>query len=325
MITLTAIREAWGRVSPHVNSTCLLPAPWLEEVTGRPVFLKPENLQITGSFKVRGAANLLISTNSRLMRGGVITASSGNHGLGIAYMGARLGIPVTVVIPESCASVKRNLLDKWGARSIVYGRSSKERRQYARTLAETEDILFVHSHDDPLVIAGQGTIGLEILAELPEVGAVLIPVGGGGLIAGIATAIKEINPNVLVYGVEPEIGCCMKQSLDKGEIVELLETPSTIADGLRGTRPGEIPFSVVKNHVDGILTVSEEAIEEAVRRLHRDSKLVVEPSGAVVVAALMEQRLPKEATVGPVCTVLSGGNMDNDVLIRILEKSKGES
>ena len=174
----------------------------------------------------------------------------------------------------------------------------------------------MHSHDDPFVIAGQGMIGLEILESLPDAGTVLVPVGGGGLVAGIVTAIKEIKPSVAVYGVEPEIGCCMKLSLEKGSIVELPETPKTVADGLRGTRPGEIPFDIVKRCLDGILTVAEKSIRKGVAALHRKGRIVVEPSGAVVVAAILEGKIPPSS--GPVCAVLSGGNIDEAVLTDIL-------
>ena len=293
------------------------PPNGLDDRAGAPVFLKPENLQVTGSFKVRGAASLLTALARVSTANGVVTASSGNHGLGVAHVGRRLGIPVTVVVPETCTPAKLNGLRKLGARVEFCGRGSTERRARSRELAENEGSVFVHSHDDPHVIAGQGTIGLEILDAMPDVGTVLVPVGGGGLIAGIVTAIKETKPSVAVYGVEPEIGCCMKLSLDKGAIVELPETPHTIADGLRGTRPGEIPFDIVKRLVDGILTVGEDSIREGVRALHRSGRIVVEPSGAVVVAAILEGKLP--SSVGPVCAVLSGGNIDEAVLADILD------
>jgi threonine dehydratase len=320
VISLSDIREARGRIRPHVLVTPTLPALWLHECAGCPVHLKPESLQVTGSFKARGAGNLLLSMDKQALRKGVVTASSGNHGLGVSFIAGRLGCPATIVVPETCTPIKMEGLKALGARIVCYGRSSKERRAYSRSLADDEGMLFVHSHDDPLIAAGQGTIGLEVLESLPDVGAVLVPVGGGGLIAGIATAIKQSKPDVKVFGVEPEIGCCMKMSLDKGEIVELPATPMTIADGLRGTRPGALPFEIVRKHVDGILTVGEDAIRAAVRGLHRYSKLVVEPSGAIVVAALMEGLVPRS---GPVCAVLSGGNIDERVLVDILGKSEG--
>ncbi|WP_337997683.1 threonine/serine dehydratase [Oleispirillum naphthae] len=320
MIALSDIQEARGRIRPHVLATPVLPAPWLDQAGGGPVYLKPESLQATGSFKARGAGSLLLSLGREALAKGVVTASSGNHGLGVAFIAARLGCPATVIVPDGCTPIKMSGLKALGARVVAYGRSSKERRAYAHTLADEEGMLFVHSHDDPLIAAGQGTIGLEILDSLPGLGAVVVPVGGGGLIAGIATAIKESNPAVKVYGVEPEIGCCMKMSLDKGEIVELPATPATIADGLRGTRPGALPFAVAQKYVDGVVTVSEAAIRAAVRGLLRRSKLVIEPSGAVVAAAVMQGLIPP--CEGPVCAVLSGGNIDERVLIDIL--SEGE-
>jgi threonine dehydratase len=316
MVTLNAIREARERVASHVRPTPVLSADWLDELAGCPVFLKPENLQVTGSFKARGAASLMMALDQSAVAGGVIAASSGNHGLGVAYVGSRLGIPVTVVVPEKCSATKLDGLRQLGASVIFHGHSSLERRAHARELAETGHMLVVHSHDDPLVVAGQGTVGLEILNALPEVGTVLVPVGSGGLVSGIAVAIKESKPGVAVYGVEPEIGCRMKRSLDKGEIVELPETPDTVADGLRSTRTGDIPFAIVRRLLDGVLTVSENAIRDAVRRLHRHGKIVVEPSGAVVVAAIVEGKTPPSK--GPVCAVLSGGNLDEALLTEIL-------
>lgn len=323
MISVNTIRKARERLVQYIHPTPLLPAEWLDNFAGCPVYLKPENLQFTGSFKVRGAASLMTTLDPSATKNGVVTASSGNHGLGLAYVGNRLGVSVTVVVPESCVPSKLEGLCQLGAHVIFHGRSSIERREYAYGLAETENLVFIHSHDDPHIIAGQGSIGLEILDFLPEVGCVLVPVGGGGLIAGIASAIKELRPDITVLGVEPEIGCCMKMSLEQGAIVELPETPETIADGLRGTRPGELPFEIVQRTIDGILTVGEQTIREAVRQLHRLGKMVVEPSGAVVAAAIIENKVPFSEK--PICAVLSGGNIDESILMNdILRKSDCE-
>jgi len=297
----------------HVHPTSLLPTNWLSDIAGCPVYLKPENLQVTGSFKVRGAASLMTRLDRNAFKNGVVTASSGNHGLGVAYLGKRLNVRVTVVVPESCISSKLEGLYQFGAHVIFHGHSSIERRKYAYELADTENLLFIHSHDDPHIIAGQGSIGLEILDCLPEVGCVLVPVGGGGLIAGIASAIKELRPDITIFGVEPKIGCCMKMSLDQGAVIELPETPKTIADGLRGTRPGELPFTIIQHTVDDILTVCESTICEAVRRFHRLGKIVVEPSGAVAAAAIIEKKVPFSKK--PICAVLSGGNIDESILL----------
>ena len=313
MISLNNIREAQERLVPYIYPTPLLPAKWLGDLAGCPVYLKAENLQFTGSFKVRGAASLMTTLDLSATKNGVVTASSGNHGLGVAYVGKYLGISVTVVVPETCHSSKLEGLYQLGARVIFHGRSSIERREYAHELAKADNLVFIHSHDDPRIIAGQGSIGLEILDLLPNVGCVLVPVGGGGLIAGIALAIKELRPDITVIGVEPEIGCCMKMSRDQGSVVELPVTPETIADGLRGTRPGILPFEIVQRKVDDILTVGEQTICEAVRRFHRLGKIVVEPSGAVAAAAIIENKVPCSAK--PICAVLSGGNIDESFLI----------
>jgi threonine dehydratase len=234
----------------------------------------------------------------------------------VACAGASFGCSVEVVVPEKASRAKVEGIRRYGASVIPFGQSSHERRHFARSKAEAEGKVFVHSHDDPLVICGQGTIGTEILEDLKDVDAVLVPVGGGGLIAGVSIAVKEINPHILVYGVEPEIGCCMKMSLEKKERVELTETPPTIADGLRGTIPGELPFNIAQKNVDGMISVKEDTIREAVRLLAMGDKLVVEPSGAVVAAALLEGSSLKKGS--KICIVLSGGNMEIEKFAQIL-------
>lgn len=317
---LQMILEARKRIFPYISRTPLLYSERMASLTGSEVYLKPENLQKTGSFKVRGASNLLASMPSSALSRGIITASSGNHGLGVAYVGSRLGFPVEVVVPEKASRTKTDGIRRYGASVIPYGRSSNERRIYARSKAEAEGKIFVHSHDDPLIICGQGTIGLEIMEDLQDLDLILVPVGGGGLIAGISLAIKKSKPHIRIFGVEPETGCCMKMSLEKKKRVELQETPVTIADGLRGTVPGELPFLIARDNVEEIITVREDSIKEAVRLLAMKDKMVVEPSGAVGVAALLERGFLQKGL--RICIVLSGGNMDRDNFVRIL--SEGE-
>ncbi len=323
-----------GRVDAMIDGTGI-GAAWLVDVIGDGRFkllsLSPEEIDaISGKYSEFSRTTIPAGSYKgqdedvqTLANCGVVTASSGNHGLGVAYMGNRLGVSVTVIVPESCVPSKIEGLYQLGAQVIFHGHSSIERREYAYELAETKNLMFIHSHDDPHIIAGQGSIGLEILDFLPEVGCVLVPVGGGGLIAGIASAIKELRPGIKVLGVEPEIGCCMKMSLEQGVIVELPDTPETIADGLRWNRPGELPFEIVQRTIDDILTVREQAICEAVRRFHRLGKIVVEPSGAVVAAAIIENKVPFFEK--PICAVLSGGNIDESILINdILGTSEWE-
>lgn len=310
------ILEAMNRISPYISRTPILFSENLKSFTGFQVYLKPENLQKTGSFKVRGASNLLASIPFPVLSKGIITASSGNHGLGVAYAGSLIGCPVEVVVPEKASRIKIEGIKRYGASVIPYGKSSNERRLYARSIAERDGKVFVHSHDDPLIISGQATIGMEILEDLQDVNTILVPVGGGGLIAGISSAIKNKNPDIKVFGVEPEVGCCMKMSLARNERVELPATPDTIADGLRGTIPGKLPFLIAKEKVDGIITVKERSIKNAVSLLAMGDKMVVEPSGAVVIAALLEKPHLKQGS--KVCAVLSGGNIDSDNLVKIL-------
>lgn len=317
---LRMILDAGKRIAPFIFRTPLLYSEKLSNLTGFSIYLKPENLQRTGSFKIRGASNLLASLPLESLLKGVITASSGNHGLGVACAGSSLGCSVEVVVPENASRAKIEGIRRYGASVIPFGQSSNERRHFARSKAEAEGKVFVHSHDDPLVICGQGTIGTEILEDLGDIDAVLVPVGGGGLIAGISIAVKEHNPDISVYGVEPEIGCCMKMSLEKKERVELTETPPTIADGLRGTIPGDLPFHVAQKNVDGMISVKEDTIKEGVRLLAMDDKLVVEPSGAVVAAALLEGTPLKKGR--KICIILSGGNMEIEKFAQILSGGK---
>jgi len=316
------ILDARKRITPYTVRTPLLYSERITSLAGLEVYLKTENLQRTGSFKVRGASNLLASMSSSTLSKGVVTASSGNHGLGVAYAGSRLGCPVAVVVPEKASPIKIEGIRRYGASVIPFGKSSNERRRYARSIAETEGRTFVHSHDDPFVISGQGTIALEVMEDIKDLDAILVPVGGGGLIAGISTAIRKSNRHIRVFGVEPETGCCMKMSLERNERVELPQTPETVADGLRGTIPGKLPFHIARENVEGVLTVREESIKEAVRLLAMGDKMVVEPSGAVGVAALLEGVFFEKGA--KICIILSGGNMDKGNFVRILSGGKDE-
>lgn len=294
MITLHDIRTARERIASIIIRT-----PLLEDPNGSGLLLKAEHLQRTGSFKLRGAANRVTAAVAEGARH-VVAASSGNHGQAVAYMARRLGVPATIVVPEDCVAAKVAGMRSWGATVEFCGTTSKERLERAAQITRETGAVFVPPYDDPMVMAGQGTAGLEILEQAPDVEAVYIPIGGGGLISGIATAIKETNPRIRVIGVEPELANDTYLSRQAGSIVSIGAT-STIADGLRTAQPGSLTFPVIQRYVDEIQLVSEAQIHAAVAYLRDRMKQVVEPSGAVSVAAALRAG-------GRAVALVSGGN-----------------
>ncbi|MBX5476408.1 MAG: threonine/serine dehydratase [Clostridia bacterium] len=311
------VARARHRIRGLAVETPLVSARTLGETAGLKLWLKAENLQRTGSFKLRGAVNrLAVLARSGAPLRGVITASSGNHGQALAYAARAFGYPAVVVVPEDAAPPKVAAARTFGAEVVHCGRTSAERFAKAYDLAAERGLEFVPPYDDPDIIAGQGTIGLEILEACPEVEAVLVPLGGGGLLAGIATAIKERAPRVRLVGVEPEGSNAHQQSRAAGRPVTLPRT-ETVADGLRKLAPGRLTFPIIQEKVDEIVTVCDEEILQAMARLALTAKLVVEPSGATSVAAALNGRgvRPGERVV----CVLSGGNVDPAVLARALE------
>ncbi len=299
-----------------IKETRLESSRYLSQLSGNRVYIKPENRQRTGSFKIRGACNHIFQLDKEKGKKGIIAASSGNHGQAVAYAASLLGYPVTIVVPENASPVKVAAAQAYGAEIIRCGTLSTQRRAKAYQLAAERGCAFVHGFDDPHVIAGQGTIGLEILAELPGVDAILVPVGGGGLISGIATAVKESRPGVKVFGVEPSLSNSMYLSLKAGEIAELSSPPKTMADGLRSNKPGQLTFQIVKKYVDDILLVTEEEIRSALITLLERGKMLAEPSGAVTVAAVLAGKVPlKDKTV---VAVVSGGNVDLNFVANLI-------
>jgi len=288
-------------------------------MTETSLFLKPENLQRTGAFKIRGALNAVLSLETEKGQRGIITASSGNHGQAVALTGAITGYPATVIMPEDASPAKVDAVRGYGARVIFCGTSSRERIEMAEDLCLSKGLTFIHPFDDPLVMAGQGTIGLEIISDLPDVDNVLVPVGGGGLISGIATAIKETDPKIRITGVEPEQSNSMYLSIQAGERQQL-DNIVSIADGLKTSIPGRNTFPVVQKYVDDIILVSEEEIRKAVLILLERCKILVEPSGAVTVAALISGRLSVKG-LKSVC-VLSGGNFSLPELGKVILTGK---
>ena len=281
----------------------------------RQLYLKPENHQAIGSFKLRGAYNKIAALPEEERRRGVITYSSGNHGQGVAYAARALGIKAIIVMPAIAPAVKREATQALGAEIILVGPSSSERQAKAEELAAENGYVIVPPYNDEKIIAGQGTIGLEILEDLPEVGTVIAPVGGGGMISGISTAIKLSRPEVKVIGAEPEFAADAQASLRSGKIVQLEadEVTRTLADGLRTQSIGPVNFEHIRRYVDDIVTVSESEILEATRLLAADPKTLAEPSGAVAAAAFLfhQDELPRT----PVnVAVISGGNIEPAVL-----------
>lgn len=288
----------------------------------RRLFLKLENQQPIGSFKLRGAYNKIASLSEEERSRGVITYSSGNHAQGVAYAARTLGVKAIIVMPNNAPAIKRQATASLGAEIVIVGPGSAERQAKAEELAETHGYVIVPPYNDEKIIAGQGTIGLEILEDLPEVEMVLVPVGGGGMISGIASAIKLSSPGTKVLGVEPELAGDAQATLRSGKLVhfDTEKVTRTIADGLRTQSIGAINFEHIRKYVDDIVTVTEDEIRESVRRLALDPKTIAEPSGAVAVAAFLFHRDQLPSTKLNVA-VISGGNIEPKLLQKITGNS----
>lgn len=318
LITFDEIEEARERIRAAVSMTPCSFSTLLSERAGCKVYLKLENLQITGSFKERGACNKLMLLTPEERARGVIASSAGNHAQAIAYHGSRLGISTKIVMPEGTPLVKVTRTRNFGAEVVLHGSNYDDAYAHARQLAEDEDLTFAHPFNDPAIIAGQGTIGLELLEQNPYLDAVLVAIGGGGLISGVACAIKETNPKIRVIGVEPTVLPSMKTAIDRGAPVELPEA-TTLADGIAVRKVGDITMANALHYVDDIVTVTEEQIANAILTLLEQEKTVAEGAGAAPVAALLEGLLP-ELAGKRVCPILCGGNIDVNVIARIIER-----
>jgi threonine dehydratase len=302
LVALADIRAAADRIRPIARRTPLID---VSGAAGWPLFLKLESLQPGGAFKIRGAYNMVAQLTDDQRRRGVVTYSSGNHGQAMALAARELGAPAVVVMPTTAPQIKIDGAKAFGAEVIFAGTTSVERRTRAEAEAEARGLTMVPPFDHEWIIAGQGTAGLEILEQRPDVAAVLVPIGGGGLIAGVAAAIKASRPGVTVIGVEPAGAAKMTASLEAGEPVTLPKTES-IADGLMPVRPGDLTFAHVREYVDRIVTVEDEQIIEAVQWAFEKAKIVAEPSGAATIAAALAGAA---GTGGPVVAIVSGGNM----------------
>ena len=311
LVTLDDVRLAAERIRPLAQTTPLL-GPLPSDVDpGASVWLKCENFQPMGAFKIRGACNLIAQLPSTARHAGVITYSSGNHGQAVALVAAHFGIPAVVVMPETAPAVKVNGVRRYGGEVILVGTTSTERRERAEHEAAARGLTIVPPFDHPSIIAGAGTVGLEILRQQPHATTIYVPVGGGGLISGVAAAVKGMREGVRVVGVEPTGADKMSRSLEAGRPVTL-ESASSMADGLLPLRPGDLTFAHVRALVDDVVTVSEDLIGHAVRWLFANARVVAEPSGAVAVAAALE------ASNTAVVAVVSGGNVSPELYASLL-------
>ena len=309
-VDLATVRAAHARIRPHVHRTPVLTSRSLDAAMGATLFFKCENLQKVGAFKARGACNAVFSLDDAEARRGVITHSSGNHGAAVAWAAARRGIPAWVVMPDNSAEVKKAAVQGLGA-AVRYCAPTLAARDTTCAAVQAETgALLIHPFDDWRVIAGQGTAALELLEEIPDLDAILTPVGGGGLLSGTAIAARAIKPSIAVYGAEPAGADDAWRSLQSGHIVPQTD-PRTIADGLRSSL-GVKTFAVLSRLVDAIGTTSEPAIVQAMRLAWEKLKLIIEPSSAVPLAALLERKLPVAGR--RVGIVISGGNVDLDRL-----------
>jgi threonine dehydratase len=308
LVEPASIERAAATLAGVVVRTPLLPAYWLGERLGAEVRLKCENVQRAGAFKVRGAYTALARLTAEERSRGVIAYSSGNHAQGVALAAKLFGVRAVVVMPTTAPAVKVDGARRLGAEVVLEGTTSVERQQRAESIAAEQGLIIVPAFDHPDIIAGQGTVGVEIMEDWPGVETIIVPIGGGGLISGIAAWVKRAAAGVRVIGVEPENADAMRQSLEAGEPITI-PPGRTVADGLMPVRPGDLTFAHTRDLVDDVVTVTDDAIIEATRRLLADSKLVVEFSGAATVAALLSGRV-EVAQGGRVAAVLSGGNID---------------
>ena len=305
MLTLEAFEQASEIVRKVTNDTSLIYSDYFSSVSGNKVYLKPENMQATGAYKIRGAY-YKISTMSKEERArGLITASAGNHAQGVAYAAKKYGCKATIVMPTTTPLIKVNRTRSYGAEVILKGDVYDESCSYALKLAEEQGLTFVHPFDDPTVATGQGTIMMEIFKDLPLVEYVLVPVGGGGLATGVSTLAKLLNPNIKVIAVEPAGAACLKASMEQGKVVTL-PVVSTIADGTAVKTPGDQVFPYLMKNVDEIITVEDDELIVAFLDMVENHKMIVENSGLLTVAALKHLKCRGKRVV----SVLSGGNMD---------------
>ncbi len=316
------MRAAAERIASSVHLTPCWESRTFSELCGGRVWLKYENLQRTGSYKLRGALNRVLTLSAEARSRGVIAASAGNHAQGVAVAASIAGVPATIVMPVQAPLAKVSATRGYGARVILHGEVFDEAHAEALRIAAREGLTYVHPFDDPMIMAGQGTVALEILEAAPEVDTLVVPIGGGGLIAGISVAAKALRPRLRIYGVQAA-GANATALAFHDQFTAPLESPTTIADGLLTRSPGEQTLPIIRGHVDDVVTVSDESIAEAVVLLMERAKTVAEPAGAVALAALLSGVVPAAKRTS--CAVISGGNVDPNMMDRLLQFGLGAS
>ena len=311
MITIDDIRDAASRLQGIARRTPLLPSDRLSERLGCEVLLKCENLQVTGAFKIRGASNLIFSLSKEQRQRGVVTYSSGNHAQAVAIAAEAVGARATIVMPEDAPRSKVAATRSHRATIVTYDRFTASREEIGHKIAGETGAVIAPPYDHPLTIAGQGTAGLELIEDTEGLDALVVCIGGGGLISGCSIAAKSLNPDIRVFGVEPEIANDTYLSVKAGRRIEI-PTPDTVADGLRSPCPGELTFPIIQKNVERVILVSESEIRETVKFLLSRLKILAEPSGAVAAAAALFGKLPRELRRAGI--VVSGGNVDFETL-----------
>ena len=319
-VNLEDIKTASNRLKNYVRHTPLLRGDKLDKVINCEVYLKPECLQITGSFKLRGATNKMLTLTDEEKAKGIIASSSGNHAQGVAYAANKLGIKATLVLPENAPLTKIEGTKALGAKVVLHGFDSIQRYKKLYEIMDEEGYVLVHSYNDPTLIAGQGTVGYEIIEDIKDLDTIVVPLGGGGLLAGIAVAVKEMNPKIRIIGVEPAAIPRYSESRKLGKPVEVT-MKNTIADGLMITKTGDNTYPIIEKYVDEIITVSDEYIYKALNEIVFKTKLVVEPSAVIGMAAAIAGKIKYQSN-DKICFVLSGGNIDPERLVEFIEYKK---
>jgi threonine dehydratase len=317
MISIKDVAAARARIKDRIYLSPCAYSETISRMTGKRVLFKLDNLQMTGSFKERGALNRLLALDPEEAKRGIVAASAGNHGMALAFHCGRLGIPATIVMPVHAPLIKTASVNRYGARTILHGEDYDSALEEARRIGRDEGLAFIHSFDDPWVVAGQGTLGLELHEQCAELDTVVVPVGGGGLVAGLALALKELKPGVRVVGVQAERLPSMKAAMESGRVIQL-PAAATIADGIAVRAVGELPLRLARQYVDEIVTVSEGEIANAVLLLLEIEKTVAEGAAAVSLAALVNCKI--ESKGKNVALIISGGNIDMNLISRIIEK-----
>lgn len=305
MLTLKEFKEARGVLSGVIRNTSLVYSPAFSKATGNQIYIKPENMQVTGAYKIRGAYYKISTLSDEEKARGLVTASAGNHAQGVAYAAQAAGVSATIVMPTTTPLVKVNNTKDYGAKVVLHGETFDDAAELAAKLSEEEGLTYVHPFNDPAIATGQGTISYEIFQDLPDVDVILVPIGGGGLATGVSTLAKLLNPNVTVIGVEPSGAASMKASLDAGHVVTLGRV-ETIADGVAVKTPGDQIFPYIQKNIDDIITIPDDELVDAFLDMMEKHKMIVENAGLLPIAALSHLKCRGKNVV----PVLSGGNMD---------------